>query len=159
MAADLTQTFWGKHFEKIILAAAIVIFVVAAVWFVFGRSSQEALRIQVKTAVDNLAKPKNAPDTFLTDAKLKELGLTDEQVKKVLALPTVSADDLKKLGLADEKVRGIILLKVLPPAEQRSLGIGQPPITVKDFAEELNGLPPPGTPATTRLRSSRCGLW
>jgi hypothetical protein len=152
MAADLTQNFWGKHFEKIILAVAAAIFVAAAVWFVFGRtlgfSHRDTLRDDVEKTVDNLTQPKNTPAMLLAgtgrnlDEELKALGLTDEQQKKVMDLSALSADDLKRLGLPDEKVRDVLLLKVMPAAEQAKLGLNQPPVTVKEFADQLSGLPP-----------------
>ncbi len=94
MAADLTQNFWGKHFEKIVLAAAAILFVAAAIFFVFGPTHQDRLRLGVTNDVGNLQKPSEP----------------------------------------------VTLDKVLTPAEKSDLGIGQPPVTVKDYIGELNGL-------------------
>jgi len=53
MAADLTESFMGKHFEKIVLAAAVVIFAAAMIFFVVDRQHQDSLRKQVETLLDS----------------------------------------------------------------------------------------------------------
>ena len=40
MAVDLTQSFMGKHVEKVVLAAAVLVFLGSATWFVVMRQPQ-----------------------------------------------------------------------------------------------------------------------
>jgi hypothetical protein len=146
MAADLTQNFLGKHFEKLIVAVAAAVFVVAAIVFVFS-TSHDNLRKNVDDAVLNLTKPKDTPVTYLSgagrnlDEELKTLGLTDDQRKKVMDLDSITAAKLKDAGLSEDKIRGILLLKVMPPTEQAKLGLNQPPMTVTQFGRLLNEMP------------------
>jgi hypothetical protein len=95
MAADLTQTFQGKHFEKLVLLAAAALFVVAAVLFVGMRENQVRERAKVEETVQRIKEGRKAPT----------------------------------------------LDKALTPEERTRLGIDQPPATVADFANKLNGLP------------------
>jgi hypothetical protein len=52
MAADLTESFLGKHVEKIVLAAAVALFLGTLGWFVIFTQSQEKLRIEVNRRVE-----------------------------------------------------------------------------------------------------------
>jgi hypothetical protein len=61
MAADLTQSFWGKHFEKIVVAAAGVIFIAAVIFFVVYRTPQADVRTSVEKMVEDLQKAKKPP--------------------------------------------------------------------------------------------------
>jgi len=70
MAADLTQTLLGKHVEKVVLAAAVAIFLGALGWFVIFTQSQEKLRQDVKHRLDQ-AKERIAK-ADLNDAVTKE---------------------------------------------------------------------------------------
>lgn len=70
MAADLTQTILGKHVEKVVLAAAVAIFLGALGWFVIFTQSQEKLRQDVKHRLDQ-AKERIAK-ADLNDAVTKE---------------------------------------------------------------------------------------
>ena len=56
MAADLTQTFMGKHGEKVVLGAAGLIFIGAVAWFVVMRKPQGGLLGEVNGLVDRLQK-------------------------------------------------------------------------------------------------------
>ena len=102
MAADLTQSFWGKHFEKIVVAAAGVIFIAALVFFVVNRTPQVTVRTDVEKMVDNLQKVKTAP-------KLKEV-LGDEAEKLGIDQPPLTT---KKY---DEELNGLAKLPPWNPA-------------------------------------------
>jgi len=56
MAADLTQSFMGKHGEKVALGAAAFLFIAATAWFVFLRRPQDDLHRDVNRLVDDLQK-------------------------------------------------------------------------------------------------------
>jgi hypothetical protein len=74
MAADLTQSFMGKHFEKVVLAAAGVVFLGALGYFVIRPHSEEALRKDVKRRVDDVKK--RIDKATLEDALSKEERVT-----------------------------------------------------------------------------------
>jgi hypothetical protein len=88
MAADLTQTFWGKHFEKIIVAAAGAIFLASFILFVVIRSSHDKPRKDVNTAVQNLEKRMETAD-------LKS-ALPPEDQKVILDTPALTVDAFVK---------------------------------------------------------------
>jgi len=54
MAADLTQSFMGKHGEKVALGVAVLIFIGAVAWFVVMRKPQGDLLREVNGLVDRL---------------------------------------------------------------------------------------------------------
>ncbi|MEA3367728.1 MAG: hypothetical protein U9R68_06405 [Planctomycetota bacterium] len=56
MAADLTQTFMGKHGEKVALGVAVLIFIGAVAWFVVMREPHGGLLSDVNGLVDRLQK-------------------------------------------------------------------------------------------------------
>lgn len=70
MAADLTQSFVGKHVEKIALAVAVAVFLGAFVWFIGMREPQGNVRRDVARLVDDIRKKTEAPQ--LADALSKE---------------------------------------------------------------------------------------
>ena len=91
MAADLTQSFMGKHFEKIVLLAAVVICAVTLVLFVFGRQDQGTLRGQVdRTLIDIKSKAK---ETDLD--KVKALS-ADERIRLGINQPPRTAEAFKE---------------------------------------------------------------
>jgi len=54
MAADLAQSFLGKHGEKVALGVAAFLFVLAVTWFIFLRQPQTYLRREVARLVNDL---------------------------------------------------------------------------------------------------------
>lgn len=66
MAADLMQSFIGKHVEKAVLAAAVLVFLGAVVWFGVMREPQGRLRSEVARLVDEVKK--KAANPTLPDA-------------------------------------------------------------------------------------------
>jgi len=87
MAADLTQTFQGKHFEKIVLGAAVAVFLAALVFFVVQREGRDAfLRADVVRAVSQVTQPTEPPTlgNIITGPQRTALGLD--------AVPLTSAD-------------------------------------------------------------------
>jgi len=88
MAADMTQALWGKHFEKIVLAAALVIFVVSLAVFAAMRSSQERIRTDVENLVKEIQEKRKAP--ALPDA------LTPEEYAALIAPPPFGGADFEK---------------------------------------------------------------
>lgn len=97
--ADSMQTFLSKHFEKIILAAAIVIFAVALTVFAAMRDTifgdQDQVRTQVESLVKSLVEARKAPslDNALTPEERVALGILqapltgEEYLKQRDALP------------------------------------------------------------------------
>lgn len=61
MAADLTQSFIGKHVEKVVLAVAVLVFLGSVVWFGVMREPQERVRSQVARLVDEVKKKADKP--------------------------------------------------------------------------------------------------
>jgi hypothetical protein len=96
MAADLTQTFAGKHFEKLILAAALLIFAVSLALFVAMRGSQEKVRTDVQTVVKQIQDARKAPglDAALTPEERAALGIDQP--------PLTEADFAKRLNALPE---------------------------------------------------------
>jgi len=132
MAADLTQTFWGKHFEKIIVLAAAAIFVIALVFFAVMRTPQERLLTDGERLVKAAEESRKAP--------------VAEQVEKAL-----TAHERTDLGICQPPVTSQDLarqLTGLPPA----------PESGKDFVQGLaeievgNGPPPPATPVAPMVQ-------
>jgi len=97
--ADSMQTFLNKHVEKIILAAAIVVFVVALTVFVAMRGTifgdQDQVRLQVEGLVKGLVEARKAPglDKALAPDERAALGIDEapptgeEYVKQRDTLP------------------------------------------------------------------------
>ena len=96
MAADLTQTFAGKHFEKIILAVALVIFAVSLALFVATRGSREKVRTEVEKVVKEIQEARKAPglDKALTPEERAALGIDQP--------PLTEADFAKQLNTLPE---------------------------------------------------------
>jgi hypothetical protein len=91
MAADLTQNFLGKHFEKVIVAVAAAILVAAIVFFVAIRAPQDRVRTTVTQQVDSLEKPAKTP----TIEGLFE-GKPEELKKLGIGQPPVTVEDYKR---------------------------------------------------------------
>jgi len=89
MAADLTQTFMGKHVEKVVLAAAVAIFLGAFVWFVVLRTPQEDLRLEVQGEVERLRRKVGEKVTL--EAALKP----EERVALRIGRPGLTVEDLR----------------------------------------------------------------
>ena len=79
MAADLTQTFMGKHVEKLVLAVAAAVFVGAVVWFVALREPQGRVRDEVARLVEKIKVDTQAPtlDKALTKEERVTLGIDE----------------------------------------------------------------------------------
>jgi len=90
MAADLTQSFMGKHVEKIVVAAAALIFIGAFVWFVVMREPQGGLLTEVEEKVAQL-EAKVQEEVTLEKALPGE-----ERVALGIGRSTTTVDDLKK---------------------------------------------------------------
>ena len=77
MAADLTQSFMGKHVEKVVLAAAVVVFVGSATWFVVLREPQDQLPSQTRRLVQKVQEDVKNPsiDKALTQDERVKLGI------------------------------------------------------------------------------------
>jgi len=77
MAADLTQSFMGKHVEKVILAAAVLIFIASVTWFVVLREPQDQLLSQTRRLVGKVQEEVKNPsiDKALTQDERVKLGI------------------------------------------------------------------------------------
>ncbi|MBL7139545.1 MAG: hypothetical protein ISS74_01405 [Planctomycetes bacterium] len=89
MAADLTQTFIGKHVEKVVVAAAAVIFIGAIAWFVGMREPQDDLRRQVSDDVKKLE------GTVGEERTLPEVLTPEERVTLGIGLPGTTVAGLR----------------------------------------------------------------
>ena len=132
MAADLTQTFWGKHFEKIIVLAAAAIFIIALVFFAVMRTPQERLLTDAEQSIKAAEESRKAPV-----AEQMEKALTDkERTDLGIGQPPVTPQDFARQ------------LNELPP----------PLDTGKDFVQGLAeievgiALPPPATPEAPKVQ-------
>jgi len=67
MAADLTQSFMGKHGEKVAVAAAGLIFIGAFAWFVVLRESHGGLLVEVNRLLERV-QGKTKQEVSLEDA-------------------------------------------------------------------------------------------
>jgi hypothetical protein len=90
MAADLTQSFMGKHFEKIVVAAAAVVFVAAMAMFVFGRHNQSDARTSVATKLKDIENQGKVTDLDKVTALKPE-----ERISLGIGRPSPSVDDFK----------------------------------------------------------------
>ena len=126
MAADLTQSFMGKHVEKVILAAAVVIFIASVTWFVVLREPQDQLLSQTRRLVRKVQEDVKNPsiDKALTQDERVKLGIdrsitTAAQFGRTLnGLPaawTALAKMVPRQSTRKEEV--IVLKEVKPPAE------------------------------------------
>jgi hypothetical protein len=95
MAADLMQSFMGKHVEKVVLAAAVAIFLGALGWFVIFTQSQEKLRSEVKRRVSDAKERMAKAD--INDAMSKEERVTLGLDQPPLTVPAFESM-LKGLG-------------------------------------------------------------
>lgn len=75
MAADLMQSFIGKHVEKAVLAAAGLVFLGSVVWFGVMREPQDRVRGQVKRLVDEVKAKTPTLDDALTKDERVSLGI------------------------------------------------------------------------------------
>ncbi len=87
MAADLTQSFMGKHVEKIVLAAAVAVVALSAVLFVGMRGPQDAERRALQAEITGIKQGMQETnlDKILDAAAKKQLGL-DQPVGTVADL-------------------------------------------------------------------------
>lgn len=126
MAADLTQSFVGKHVEKMVLAAAALIFVVSLVWFVFMREPQGRDLVQVEGLVEGVAARAYKPT--IVDALTKEervwLGIdksvtTAAQFAQALNGLPATWDAVAKMveGMPEIVVKEVIAEEVNPPQQ------------------------------------------
>ncbi|MFO8013006.1 MAG: hypothetical protein R6X20_06830 [Phycisphaerae bacterium] len=108
MAADLTQTFMGKHGEKVAVGVAGLIFVGAAAWFVVMREPHGELLDETKTLVSRLdAKVRQ-------EVELEEVLQPEERTQLGIGRKGTTVADLK------EAVTG------LPPDYQVALTMVSP---------------------------------
>ena len=139
MAADLMQSFMGKHVEKVVLAAAVAIFLGALGWFVIFTQSQEKLRQEVKSRVDQAKERVNKAGfkEAVTPEELIALGIGQpvltvpglESMLKGLGAPW---DALTRLGENQPKKQEIIVGPVQPktlpkvvPIEDLEVAVGR----------------------------------
>jgi hypothetical protein len=94
MAADLMESFLGRHVEKIVLAAAVALFLGALGWFVIFTQSQEKLRLAVNQRVEDTKKR-------IKEAKIDDALSKEERVALGIDLPvlTVSGFELRLKSL------------------------------------------------------------
>ena len=101
MAADLTQTFWGKHFEKIIVLAAAAIFIISLVFFAVVRTPQGRLLADAEQAVKAAEESRKVPVAEREEAeyiqRLMEGALTaHERTDLGIGQPLVTPQDLAR---------------------------------------------------------------
>ena len=97
MAADLTQSFIGKHVEKIVVGVAAAMLVVSLVLFAVTRGPQDAVRRDLEVAIGQIKKGMEAADLdkILGPEGKKQLGLdtpvetVEELQQKLASLPEV----------------------------------------------------------------------
>ncbi len=108
MAADLTQSFMGKHVEKIVLAAAVAIFVGALAWFVVMREPQDDLLNDVMAKVDRLEEKVKQEVTLETALS------GEERVALSIGRKPTGVDDLEE-AVTGEAPPYDVLAKWVPP--------------------------------------------
>ena len=144
MAADLTQSFVGKHVEKMVLAAAALIFVVSLVWFVFMREPQGRDLVQVEGLVEGVAARAYKPT--IVDALTKEervrLGIdksvtTAAQFAQALNGLPATWDAVAKMveGMPEIVVKEVIAEEVNPP--QQILAVEDDPLLLAHQTKRL----------------------
>jgi len=108
MAADLTQSFLGKHFEKIVVAVAGAIFIGAVAWFVVMREPQDDLLRTTRNIVEDLekkSKEKVDLDQAIDPAERMALGI---------GRPGTTANDIDE-AVGAESAPYEIVVKTTPP--------------------------------------------
>jgi hypothetical protein len=117
MAADITQTFAGKHIEKVVVAVAAVVFIGAIAWFIGLREPQEDVLRNVESAVQRLEARTQETVT------LKDALTPDEQVALGIDRPGTTVADLQ------EAVGG------MPPPYQVAMKIVSPSYGQKEVVK------------------------
>jgi len=126
MAADLTQTFWGKHFEKIIVAVAAVVFIIAMAFFVVMRKSQEQDLTRTERSVKAVEESRKAP----VAEQLEKALTAKERADLGIGQPAVTPQDFARR------------LSELPPAPEAGKDLVQG-IVVEEKIDDGKKLPPP----------------
>jgi hypothetical protein len=119
MATDLRESWWGRHFEKVVLAATALVFVVAAVLLVALRPSRVAERKTVGDLIEDIRKRGEGKiEDVLPKAEQERLGLTREPVTvkefqdRLAQLPPKWSGDR-------DSVWGIVMGGTPPPPEAK----------------------------------------
>ena len=107
MAADLTQSFMGKHMEKVILAAAVVVFIGSLTWFVVLREPQDRLLEETVRAVKNVKERVEKPT-------LKDALDQDERVQLGIDRSVTTAAEFGQM-LNGLPAAWAALAKMVPP--------------------------------------------
>jgi hypothetical protein len=134
MAADLTQSFMGKHVEKVVLGVAALVFVGAVAWFVVMRDNQGALLNKAKNLVAEAEKKRGEAslDKALTMEERVRLGIDEPgtgvaQFKdQVASLPAPYEPAVKMVAGLPRKVdpgKGKTVIEVVRAAPERILPV------------------------------------
>lgn len=126
MAADLMQSFMGKHVEKVILAAAVVIFVASVTQFVVLREPQDRLLDETARAVKNVKERVEKPtlkDALDQDERVrlgidKSVTTAAEFGRMLNGLPAAWTAVAKMVPPQSAKIEEVFVAEeVKPPAE------------------------------------------
>jgi len=90
MAADLTQTFMGKHGEKVAVGVAALVLIGAIVWFVVLREPQGRLLKETQRLVEDLR------DKTQQDVQLREVLQPDERTTLGIGRKGTTVADLQE---------------------------------------------------------------
>jgi len=121
MALDLTQTWAGRNFEKVVLLAAAVVLAGAIALFVALRKPQSGLLGEIQTTITQI------------EQKGKDSSLVN----------VLSKDELIAFAdLLTEKERQRVS-ETLSPEDRAKLERAAQPFTAKEFFDDLEALPPP----------------
>lgn len=115
MAADLTQTLLGKHYEKLVLLAAVLVLVGAGVYFIGMRPNQNTIREEVDRSVKDTKAKAGV-------AGLDEVLSKDDRVLLGIDEPALTVNEFEVLkdGLP---LGGLALTKMVMPAPgERKVG-------------------------------------
>ncbi len=130
MAVDLTQSFVGKHVEKLVLAAAVLVVIGSVTWFVAMREPQGRIRSQVARLVDEVKKKAHKPTLkhALDPQEQVALGIdkpatTAAQFGKALNGLPASWDAVAKMVEVSRKQREAVVIVEQRRAPERILAV------------------------------------
>ena len=152
MATDLRESWWGRHFEKIVVAAAGLIFVASVVLWVVLRESRAEKREVIHRLIEKIHKRKeDTIEKVLSEEEQRQLGLTKSPLtvvefeRRLAQLPPKWPSHRDFVwGIVKGEIKPPIEAKVTPPKQilaveevQTAVGRGVTPEAVSHPLEKM----------------------
>jgi len=121
MATDLRESWWGRHFEKVVVLATGLVFITSAVLWVVLRESRVENREVIRGLIQRINDRKKATiQEVLTEEEQRQLGLTQSLLtvaefdRRLAQLPAKWPSDR-------DPVWGIVMGEIPPPSEAKEV--------------------------------------